>query len=127
MKAKACFTALCAVLLLASCGQQHQAESVVEDFMQQYVKDYGNLRITEFDDIDSTRYINDSIIGAMRKATESCAVYKPGIEYGENPDPKKKLKIVRVSYEIGGATYNDTYYLDNGMQCVVALKSNKMQ
>ena len=67
MKTKFYF-AMSALLLLASCGQQHKAESVVEEFMDKNLRNPDKLQITEFTDMDSTRHINDSTIQALRAA-----------------------------------------------------------
>ena len=42
------------VLLLTSCGQQHEAEALVEDFMDKNMKDEVSINARRFTDIDST-------------------------------------------------------------------------
>ena len=112
-----------AMLLLTSCGQQHQAEYEVEDFMNEHLKETADLQITSFGKIDSTRHINDSIIISLREATKRSSVYKDDIEYATAGNDSK-LIIVRVTYTINGTKHKDTYYLDEKLAHVIAIKSN---
>ena len=109
-------------LLFASCGQQHQAESVVKEFLEENLKDASTLSITEYGEIDSTRYLNDSIINELRKSVNN-ALYKGDIKFSQ-PDAKSKLIILRVKYNVNEKEYHDTYYLNNEMTEVVTLKNN---
>lgn len=110
-------------LLLASCGRQHNAENIVTDFMEQNLKEPSTLSNVRFNDIDSTRYLNDSIVSAIRQNVKSTATqYKSPIEYGSD-DIGKSLVTVRVDYTVGGNSYTDTYYLDKELTSVVAFKS----
>ena len=95
------------MLLLTSCGQQHQAESVVEDVMNEHLKETADLQITSFGKIDSTRHINDSIIISLREATKRSSVYKDDIEYATAGNDSK-LIIVRVTYTINGTKHQYT-------------------
>ena len=122
MKTKFYF-AMSALLLLASCGQQHKAESVVEGFMDKNLRNPDKLQITEFTDMDSTRHINDSTIHALRAAVGKSSVYKKNTEF-DNADVTPQLKIIRVKYKIEDAEYHDTYYLDSSLEHVIMLKSN---
>ena len=56
------------MLLLASCGKQHQAENLVEDFVEAYAQK--EIDIRSFSDLDSTRVIADSVILALRSNAE---------------------------------------------------------
>lgn len=120
----AIYIIMCSVaLLLASCGRQHNAESTVKDFMEENLKEPSTLSDVSFNGIDSTRYLNDSIVSAIRQNAQSTATqYKSGIEYG-NGSIGKSLVTVRVNYTVGGAVYTDTYYLDKELSRVVAFKS----
>lgn len=111
------------VLLLASCGQQHNAESTVKDFMEQNLKEPSSLDDINFNDIDSTRYLNDSVVTVMRQTAKSVATqYKSDIRYGSEPIGKS-LITARIDYTVGGKSYTDTYYLDKELTRVVAFKS----
>lgn len=113
------------VLLTASCGQQHRAESLVEDFMEKNMHDASKLEDVSFNDIDSTRYINDSIVVAMRQMAQATAKhYKSDIDYGSQ-NAGKTLVMARVTYKLNGKDYTDTYYMDKEMTRVVAFKSTE--
>lgn len=112
-----------ATLLFASCGQQHKAESLVKDFMEQNLKDASAMAKIEFNDIDSTRYVNDSIVTVMRRNTKMYALqYKADIKYGDVP-MGKMLIMARVNYSIDNKEYSDTYYMDMELTNIVAFKS----
>ena len=54
-----------AMLLLTACGQQHQAKSLVKDFVEEHAIE--ELHITDFSDLDSTKVISDSVFLAMQQ------------------------------------------------------------
>ena len=112
-----------AMLLLASCGQQHKAESVVEDFMENNLKDASTLQIVEYSDIDSTRYLNDSIINKLRNTAKNSSMYAGRTEFAQR-NKNEKLIIIRVRYKINGQDFHDTFYLNKEMTGVIALKNN---
>ena len=112
-----------AMLLLASCGQQHKAESVVEDFMENNLKDASAMQIVEYSDIDSTRYLNDSIINKLRNTAKNSPMYAGRTEFAQR-NKDEKLIIIRVRYKINGQDFHDTFYLNKEMTGVIALKNN---
>ncbi|WP_338337383.1 hypothetical protein [Marseilla massiliensis] len=112
-----------AMLLLASCGQQHKAESVVEDFMENNLKDASALQIVEYSDIDSTRYLNDSIINKLRNTAKNSSMYAGRTEFAQR-NKDENLIIIRVRYKINGQDFHDTFYLNKEMTGVIALKNN---
>lgn len=112
-----------AVLLLASCGQQHDAERIVKDFMETNMKDGAQVSSLDFDDMDSTKLITDSVITRIRATAKEAALYKSDIRYsGRNG--VKKLYILRARYYVNKEEQCDTYYLDAGLTGVVAFKTN---
>ena len=111
------------MLLLASCGQQHKAESVVEDFMENNLKDASALQIVEYSDIDSTRYLNDSIINKLRNTAKNSSMYSGRTDFAQR-NKDEKLIIIRVRYKINGQDFHDTFYLNKEMTGVIALKNN---
>ena len=111
------------MLLLASCGQQHKAETLVEDFMDKNLKSPSKVSIIEFAKIDSTKRINDSIITNMRTVAEQSERYNQGIVYDKSGHGKTLITL-RVQYRIANDTCSDTYYLDKELTKVVAFKTN---
>ena len=114
------------VLLSVSCGQQHQAKGVIQDFVDQYAtqpSERGSISIAKF---DSTRILNDSVISRMRANADTIQRYRKPIKYADGP-AGKKLFVVRIGYAIDGTEYSDTYYLDENLTHVVAFKTNGTQ
>lgn len=119
---------MCAVVLLSvSCGKQHDAENLVEDFMENNITEASSITDMDFNDIDSTTHINDSIVTVMRTwAKTNAKQYRQDIDY---PSTKAGscLIMVRVTYKIKEKQYQDTYYLDQRLTNIVAFKSTEIQ
>jgi len=112
-----------AVLLFVSCGQQHQAKEIIQDFVDQNATEPSSRSSISIVKFDSTRVINDSIILAMRANADTIKRYVKPVKYAEGPFGGK-LYVARITYTIDGAEYSDTYYLDDQLSRVVAFKSN---
>ena len=120
------------VLLSVSCGQQHQAKQVIQEFVEQYATEpsaYSSISITK---LDSTRVLNDSVINRMRTDADTIQRYrstKRGNEPMKYADAAsgKKLFVARIAYTIDSTEYSDTYYLDENLTSVVAFKTNGKQ
>ena len=111
------------MLLFASCGQQHQAKEVIQQFVDQYVTEPASRSAVSIVKFDSTKVISDSVILAMRANADTICRYVKPIKYAEGPIGGK-LYVARITYTIYGVEYSDTYYLDNKLNRVVAFKSN---
>ena len=112
------------VLLLTSCGQQHEAEALVEDFMDKNMKDEVSINARRFTDIDSTFLLTNDVIQKMRnKAAAGGQRYKKGIKYADG-NPTRKLFITRVKYYVDTLECSDTYYLNADLTHIVAFKEN---
>lgn len=112
------------VLLLTSCGQQHEAEALVEDFMDKNMKDEVSINARRFTDIDSTFLLTNDVIQKMRnKAADGSQRYKKGIKYADG-NPTRKLFITRVKYYVDTLECSDTYYLNADLTHIVAFKEN---
>lgn len=111
------------LLLFASCGQQHQAKEVIQEFMDQNVvnpSSRGSISVVKF---DSTKVLTDSIIRLMRTKADTIQRYQKSIKYAEG-GIGQKLYVTRITYSINDVEYSDTYYLDDQLTRVVAFKSN---
>ena len=111
------------MLLFVSCGQQHQAKDVIQQFVDQYAAEpsaRSSISIVKF---DSTKVINDSVILAMRANADTIQRYKKPIKYAEG-SIGGKLYVARIAYTIYGVEFSDTYYLDDKLSRVIAFKSN---
>ncbi|MBR4363488.1 MAG: hypothetical protein IKP33_00950 [Prevotella sp.] len=113
------------MLFLASCGKQHQAESVVKDFMEAHLVDPSSLSDVTFRDLDSTTtFRGDSLIQQLRKAAAASGRYQSNASYEAPDGASNKLLFVRVSYRQKGEERSDTYYLNSSLTGVVAVKTN---
>ena len=111
------------LLLFASCGQQHQAKRVIQEFMDQYAaapSSHSSISIVKF---DSTKVLNDSIIRFIRTNADTIQRYQHPLKYAEE-SIGKMLYVARITYSIGDTEYSDTYYLNEHLTGVVAFKSN---
>ena len=114
------------MLLLASCGKQHQAENLVEDFVEAYAQ--REIDIRSFSDLDSTRVIADSVILALRRNADrdplfGKALLAPFEQHSEQGSYHTFL-FIRMRYQEPGDTVeaSRTFYLDNGLKGIVAFK-----
>ena len=111
------------VLLSVSCGQQHQAKQVIQDFVEQYAAEPSACSSISIVKFDSTQTVNDSIIGRMRANADTIQRYQKSIKYADGAI-SKKLFIARIEYTVSGEKYSETYYLDDQISRVVAFKTN---
>ena len=103
------------LLLLASCGRQQQAKTLVKDFMAQQGR--GEVSYIGFSSLDSTRAIGDSLITVLRQRAPQ------GIRYQERTGVS--LLFLRAQYLDGQDTCSATFYLDKDLTGIVAYKENK--
>lgn len=114
---------ICAMLMFAACGQQHDAETLVEDFMKENLNNSSSLSSVEFAKLDSTARLNDSIINILRADSKQSDRYRNDIRYADSRQ-EKVLKMLRVKYTLGTDECSDTYYLDKSLTKVIAVKIN---
>ena len=107
-----------ALLLFASCGQQHKAESLAKDFVAENMEDPSAISVKDFADLGTTRHISDSLITVMRQ--RGASGYKKDITYGKIPTGD--LYYLRMSYISNGDTLQNTFYFDAELTEVVAFK-----
>ena len=88
------------VLLFASCGRQHSAEQTVKAFVEANMENGG-------DDIQLMRH-------------RGAPLFKQGISYPDVPDGE--LYYLRMSYVHQGDTLQNTFYLNQELNEVVAFK-----
>ena len=107
-----------ALLLFASCGQQHKAESLAKDFVAENMENPSAISGKDFAYLGTTRHISDSLITIMRQ--RGASGYKKGISYGKMPTGD--LYYLRMSYISNGDTLQNTFYFDSELSEVVAFK-----
>lgn len=109
-----------AAFILCACGKQHKAEETVKDFLDAYLTtaDYS----VDFTKIDSTRFVPDSAVHAMRKSAAANASFKKDMKYGANP-PQRTYVFTKAAIFIGKDTLRHTFYLTPEMTQVVSFKN----
>lgn len=112
-----------APLLFASCGPQADAEELVEQFMEQNMREGLKPSSVHFTDIDSTHAMTDSIVVSLRQLARQARRYRSDLKYAPD-EPFRKLMVTRVKYELDDQEVSDTYYLDMALTRVVAFKEN---
>lgn len=112
------------VLLLASCGEQYRAKSLVKDFLNENLeKDYSIARTSK---LASTAQITKEKVAALRKEAASLPYMKKGITYAEGSLPDT-LFYIRVTYTVKEANnmepeLTQTFYMDKEKTRIVAVK-----
>ena len=110
---------LVVTVFLTACGQQRDAEQLVEQFIEQHAVAPEEFSNVTFQHIDSTKLISDSLIVAMQQRSHK--LFKEGIDY---PVKSKgnKLYFVRMKFTYKGDTLQQTFYMDEALEHIVAFK-----
>ncbi len=128
MKRKATTLLLSAIaLLLASCGEQHKAQGLVKDFLDQNLTE-NDCDYEWFSPISKTAMIDADGVSRMRREVETLPVVRKGIKYREGTHPDTLLYI-RATYKLTGKSgkqqkYTQTFYMDKELSRIVAFKEN---
>ena len=107
------------VLLLASCGQKHKATRLVEDFIEQYALQPDEIEHRDYEHFDSTKVISDSLLQSMQ-AKEN-PLFRHPIPYPVTKSGRM-LYLLRMNYVHKGDTLWHTFYIDEGLEHIVAFK-----
>jgi len=109
-------------LATTSCDEYGKAKTTVADFMEENLNS-GSPSDLEFVGIDSTLFVNDSMVVAMRRQAESSGQYKQGAEYAPLPAPRK-LIFVKTSFLQGNekSRSRHTFYLGDDQKQVFCVK-----
>ena len=111
------------VMAIASCGgSKNDAERLVKDFLKENLVE-PDYKYIDFSDLDSTFYVNDSIVKAMREINDTTSVFKKGIKYAEGQDSRKK-HFIHVSYRMGEKKVKQTFYLDDQLTRILSFKND---
>ncbi len=107
------------VLLMSACGKQSTAEGLVKDFVNEYATAPEKMLGWEFSHLDSTKYINDSILLSMQARGHE--LYKKDIPYPVKTSGRM-LYFLRMKYVCEDDTLQNTFYLNEGLEQVVSFK-----
>lgn len=107
------------ILLVTSCGKQASAEDIVNDFIETNALHPEKIVQREFQRLDSTKFINDSVVMVMQ--LNGCELYKADIDYKVKTSGRM-LYFLRLKYVYEGDTLRNTFYLDEQLENVVSFK-----
>lgn len=106
-------------LQLMSCGQQHDAEQLVEQFIDKYAVAPEQIENRTFQHLDSTKLISDSLIGVMQQRRHE--LFKDDIDYPAQ-SAYSKLYYLGMYFTYQGDTLRRTFYIDESLEHIVAFK-----
>lgn len=106
-------------LALASCGKQYSAESLADDFIEEYALAPEKMLYREYMNLDSTKMISDSVLVAMQQRGHE--LFKSNIEYPIKTSGRM-LYYLRMKYVYEGDTLQQTFYLDENVSQIVSFK-----
>ena len=109
------------LLLLASCGKQYQAKSLVKDYVKTYAVNPDGIDITSFSTLDSTKVIGDSLIQVMRQRAKDDTMFKNNLQFTAEKKGNTLLYI-RMRYGNDSISMSKTFYFDADMTGIVAFK-----
>ena len=107
-----------ALLLFTACGEQYQAKSLVKEFVKEHAT--GELNITDFSDLDSTRVISDSLFQAMQQRAAHDPLFKAVDFSGAKPTPT--LLYIRMRYQQDTLEMSKTFYFNQDLSAIIAFK-----
>ena len=116
------------MLVVTSCGDQHKAQSLVKDFLQDNLKEGNDCSFERFSQLTPTAMIDFNRVKSMRKDMDRLPYIKSSIKYQEGSLPDTLLYI-RATYKLKGNTDKDeeltqTFYMDKALTRVIAFKQN---
>lgn len=110
-----------AAVLVAGCGQSHDAKRLVSGFLDTNLKS-DDISGVSYGKLDSTFYITDSIVKVMRQQADTMKAFKRGIRYDVAEKPEGKLVLMRVKFTQDKEKQAYTFYFDRDIKHVVAFK-----
>lgn len=114
--------AVAAALTLSACGEQHDAERLVSDFMDDHLENPSALSDVKFEKVDSTKLLTEKTIADLRLHANEGDIFRKDITY-KRDDVGRKLYLLRVRYNIDDSAYISTFYISEDMESVVAFKT----
>lgn len=118
---KKLFMFVIAAIVLAACGKQHKAESVVRDFLNENLK-YEEYSV-DFSNLGTTRNITDSVMTVMTTNARRNKSYRSGMKLGDGMRHDTLVYIKGIIVH-GEDTLTHTFYLNPDIDCIVAIKEN---
>lgn len=119
--------ALGLVLMFTSCGDQHKAQSLVKDFLDENLVDQ-DCSYERFTRLTPTAMINFEQMKAMRQNVSKLPYVKNNIDYNDTAYPDTLLYL-RATYKLTDnqgkkQEVTQTFYLDKDLTRVIGFKEN---
>ncbi|MCR4919540.1 MAG: hypothetical protein K5928_06980 [Prevotella sp.] len=108
------------LMLLSACGQQHQAEALADDYLEQNARQLDKMQHCRFLPLDSTTLVTDSAVAALR-AYDHPRMKQTG-EPGVPATAGRILYVLPMRYYYDGEQERVTFYIDEQMQHIVAVR-----
>lgn len=114
-------------LVLTSCGNQHKAQSLVKDFLNENLLD-SDCSFERFSKLTPTAMIDFAKVKDMRKNMSKLPYLKRDINYQDDAFPDTLLYL-RATYKLTDNNgkkqeLTQTFYMDKALTRVVAFKEN---
>lgn len=128
MKNKLTFLAMGLVLALTSCGDQHKAQSLVKDFLNENLEER-DCSYERFSRLTPTAMIDMNGVKDMRQHMSQMPYMKKNINYQDASAINDTLLYIRATYKLTDKTGKEqeltqTFYMDKALTRVVAFKEN---
>lgn len=128
MKNKLTFLAMGLVLALTSCGDQHKAQSLVKDFLNENLEER-DCSYERFSRLTPTAMIDMNGVKDMRQHMSQMPYMKKNINYQDASAISDTLLYIRATYKLTDKTGKEqeltqTFYMDKSLTRVVAFKEN---
>lgn len=122
------FLLLLSVLTMLSCGEQHNAQKTIENFLEEY-SNATSVSVQGITQLDSTRHVTDSVVMALQQQAANSPQFKRDVTFGSRAPKTKTLMLTKVTYSTTDEKGNmkehkKTFYLTPDLKEVVALKEN---
>lgn len=128
MKNKLTFLAMGLVLALTSCSDQHKAQSLVKDFLNENLEER-DCSYERFSRLTPTAMIDMNGVKDMRQHMSQMPYMKKNINYQDASAISDTLLYIRATYKLTDKTGKEqeltqTFYMDKALTRVVAFKEN---
>ena len=115
------------VLMFTSCGDQHKAQSLVKDFLDENLVDQ-DCSYERFSHLTPTAMISFDQMKVMRQNVSKLPYVKKNIDYNDATYPDTLLYL-RATYKLTNhqgekQEVTQTFYLDKGLTRVIGFKEN---
>lgn len=114
---KLMFMAL-SVQFLLSCGEGHDSQVIVKDFMKNNMN-LDDYKVIGWSKLNDTYFVSDSMTNVMHTDAELSGKVKQGTKY---TPATEKLRFIQVEYTVYDDTLKQTFYLDDQLTGVVCFK-----